>query len=382
MPTALYADYARIFHLVPFGMTALFASYVAAVVPTMMLCGSLSDAWGRRRTVLYGLCLSAAGSVMLATAAGPLQLFFGRLVQGSALGMSTGATTAALADGLSDRRAAALAAAGISIGSAAGPLLSGVIAELAPEPLSYPFLVHLLLLIPAGVWLLTLPRQSQRLPWRPRRPSVPKEIRRPFAMAGCTVLLTWSLLGFFLSLAPSMMYELTPADRTTFAAGIVTLMLGAATLAESQSARLSKRVAKTSGLAALASGISMLMAAVITRQPLIALIAAVVVGVGKGLAFAAALAEVTVIAPVEKRGEVLTTVYLIGYLALAVPVLCIGLLAGHIGLLPSVLWFGAPTTVGCLILLWLTLRRSPSVAANPRGAFSPGLGAPPDSAEV
>jgi hypothetical protein len=41
----------------------------------------------------------------------------------------------------------------------------------------------------------------------------------------------------------------------------------------------------------------------------------------------------------------------VAYLALSVPVLCVGALADHLGMRTSVLWFSVAAAVGCLVML-------------------------------
>jgi hypothetical protein len=370
MPTSLYTEYAQAYHLPPFATTALFAVYVAAIVPTMVLGGGLSDVWGRRSVVAAGLALSAIGSVVLATAVAPAQLFLGRVLQGTSLGLSTGSLTAALADRLPGRRAAVLASVGISMGSAAGPLLSGLVAAITDRPLVYPFLVHLALLVPAAALVHTLPGRSGGQRWRPRRPSIPAPVRPVFALACAVMLLAWALLGFFLALTSAVVHELDPAGGTFVAGGVVTLMLIGATCAQSVSGRLTVARAFLFGPAAMAGGTVLLTVSVLGRYLPGVVVAAAIVGVGHGMSSSAVLARVTAAAPVQRRGEVLTTIYLVGYLALAVPVLGVGALAGRIGLVLAVLWFGVPTAIGCLAVLPVAARRR---AVPSRPAAGPAL---------
>ena len=71
---------------------------------------------------------------------------------------------------------------GQSGGSAAGPLVAGVLAEWAPAPRQLCYLVAFAATLATAVAVLRVPeprRSTGR--WRPQRPSVPAPIRRPFA---------------------------------------------------------------------------------------------------------------------------------------------------------------------------------------------------------
>src|SRR5690348_12922331 len=97
LPSPLYAVYAHSFGFSPVVLTLVFATYPAVLVPSLLLAGSAADAWGYRRVLLPGLATALAGSLVFAYADGIGWLFLARALQGAAVGMSSGALTAALA---------------------------------------------------------------------------------------------------------------------------------------------------------------------------------------------------------------------------------------------------------------------------------------------
>ncbi|GAA0929566.1 MULTISPECIES: MFS transporter [Streptomyces violaceusniger group] len=370
LPTSLYGAYAREYALSPLALTALFAVYVAAVIPTMLVCGSLSDSWGRRRVAVCGLGLSALGSILFACAPGGEALYGARLLQGTAAGLITGAATAALADaahgaergplpsggpgpqpsprGRAVGSAAALASLGISIGSAGGPMLSGLIAAVLPAPLIVPYLTHLGLLLPAVLLRWPAPAQACGARWRPRRPAIPHVVRRAFALASLTIVFSWSLLGLFLSLAPSLAERLGRTTSTAMGGGVVALMLVTSALAQMHAGRLAPVRAKVLGLCTMAAGLALLAGAVGARSLPLLVVAAVAAGAGQGTGFTGALAGLTAVTPAPIRGEVFSAAYVVGYFSLSVPVLGVGALAEQVGLLSAVAWFASLATVGAL----------------------------------
>lgn len=127
--------------------------------------------------MLLGLCASLIGAFLFAVAPNVLCLFAGRAFMGVGVGLTAGASTAAMvefsADGLS-RRAASITAAAQAFGSAAALLLGGALTQYAPWPihLSFWVLFALIGLLFAATWFL--PRHvggqtSSR--WRPKAPS-------------------------------------------------------------------------------------------------------------------------------------------------------------------------------------------------------------------
>src|SRR5437868_14323429 len=143
LATPLYAVYAHRFHFSSLVLTAIFAAYAFVLVPALLVFGRLSDRFGRRPVMLAGLLMACGGLVLFAAAQGTAWLFAARALQGLAVGMISGPATAALVefDPLRDeQRPALLAGLAQAGGSAAGPLLAGVLAEWAPAPRQLSFL--------------------------------------------------------------------------------------------------------------------------------------------------------------------------------------------------------------------------------------------------
>jgi MFS family permease len=87
-------------------------------------------------------------------------------------------------------------------------------------------------------------------------------------------------------------------------------------------------------------------------------------GVGQGLAFLAAMTEINHIAPPDRRGEVLSSFYVVTYLGTGLPVIGVGFLATAIGLLSAVQWFAGVVAAGCVVAL--TLQTTGFITARQR----------------
>ena len=62
LPTPLYAVYRERFGFSGIVLTLVFATYMIVLVPTLLLCGQLSDRVGRKRVVAAGLLTAAVAS--------------------------------------------------------------------------------------------------------------------------------------------------------------------------------------------------------------------------------------------------------------------------------------------------------------------------------
>ncbi len=125
-----------------------FSAYVLALVATLILAGHWSDHIGRRAALVLAVLVGLAGGFVFATADGLLELCAGRALQGAAVALATGASSAALRELLPSRpewasRFTLLASAG---GVAAGPAIGGMLSVL-PGPTSTPYYLHSVVLL-------------------------------------------------------------------------------------------------------------------------------------------------------------------------------------------------------------------------------------------
>ncbi len=237
LATPLYHVYAARFRFSPAVLTAIFATYALVLVPALVLFGRLSDRFGRRPVVAAGLATACVGLALFAAAEDAAWLFAARAVQGLAVGMISGPATAALVelDPHGNRRRAALGAGLAQAGgSALGPLVAGVLAQWAPDPLRLCFLLTLGLTLVAGVFVLRLPerREGPREPWRPQWPRVPAELRAPFLRVALTAAAVWAALALYLSIVPSYAAALLTTSNLALLAAIATIALVASFAAQ------------------------------------------------------------------------------------------------------------------------------------------------------
>ncbi|HJU36109.1 MAG TPA: MFS transporter, partial [Gaiellaceae bacterium] len=242
LASPLYHVYAARFAFSPLVLTAIFSTYAIVLVPALVLFGRLSDRFGRRPVLASGLATGCVGLILFAFAEGDGWLFAARAVQGLAVAMVSGPATAALVelDPEGSRRRAALGAGlAQSLGSAAGPICAGVLAEFAPFPLRLPYLVGLVLTVASAVVVLRLPepRGGTHEPWRPQWPRVPAEIRGSFLRVALTGGVGWAALSLYLSIVPSYAVLLLHTHALALLAAVATTALLASSAAQSIAAR-------------------------------------------------------------------------------------------------------------------------------------------------
>jgi MFS family permease len=332
LATPLYRVYSERFHFSSLVLTAIFATYAVVLVPSLVLFGRLSDSLGRRLVILLGLAFAVGGLVLFAVAQSTAWLFGARAVQGLAVGMISGAATAALVELDPDgdrRRAALLAGLAQALGSAVGPLSAGLLAEWAPAPRRLCYLVLLGATVLAALLVLRLPAdETGREPWRIQWPSVPSEARGVFARVSLTAGLVWATLALFLSIVPSYAGEALNTENLAVLAAVAALALFASSGAQivARSFVPAGRGVQAIGLAVLAAGLAAAIAAGVSRSLALLVLGAAAAGVGHGFAFINAQQELNELAPGERRGEVTSAFIAAIYATVATAVIGTGAL--------------------------------------------------------
>jgi MFS family permease len=365
LPTPLYAVYRERFGFSSAVLTLVFATYMVALVPTLLLCGQLSDRLGRRRVIAAGLLTAAVGLALFAAAKDTAWLFVARAAQGVSVGMVTGAATAGLVElePYGDRRRAALYAVLVQAGgSSAGPLFAGALAQWAPAPRSLCYLVVLVLALVGAGAMLTIPEPAPAGGrWRVQRPSVPHEIRVAFWRVSLTATTVWMVAALYLSVVPSYASKLLDTRNLALLGAIAASLLATSCAAQILASRRDAAPgAQPLGLALVVAGLGALVLAFPLHSLAALFASAVLGGAGHGLAFLSAQADMNELAPIERRGEVTAAFISCIYIGVATSVIGVGVLSTTLSLRAAVTIFAVVVGATALIAIaWqLATRRA------------------------
>lgn len=359
LPSPLYSEYQKMFGFSSTVLTLIFAVYAFVLIPSLWFFGQLSDRIGRKNILVAGTLITVMGSVVFSMAEGTSWLFVARGLQGLAAGMLSGTATAALVElhPTNNRKFASLVATvATAVGTAIGPLLSGVLAQYSSASVTLPFITHIVLFIPALVALFMMPETVERVPlknWRLQLPTVPSHIRFLFMIGAMTAFITWSVSAFYTSLIPSYVSNLMGIHNLALTGGIVFLMLLISAFTQLFLNRLSFSQSMISGLLSLILGLSGIVIAVPIQSILLLLLSTVIIGLGWGLAYMGSVALVNEIAPPNQRGHVVSSFYVIVYLGVGFPIIGIGFGTELLGLYKSVLIYVSAAIVLAVIIIVL-----------------------------
>ncbi len=340
-PVGLYHSYAEKFDFSPAMLTFVASCSTIGIVAAVVFFGRLSDTIGRKPVLLPALVIGALCIGGMLVAQNVWTLIAARSISGLAIGLFTGAGTAALTElappGETRRAATHAATAGI-LGFASGPVVGGAFVQYGPWPLRLVYVVSLFLLIPAFVGVLTMPEtmtSRRRADFRPQRLSVPAGARREFGLASLVCLCAFAAASFFQSLGPTVAVQLLHVRNLAVAGAVASCFLGTSSLAQARFRALPIRRQTVSGLLILPAGLGLITLGLVGDSAALFILGAAVGGFGQGLAYVGGQSLIELATPPERRGEAFSTYLVVVYVTGSSCALSLGFAAKGFGLYSS-----------------------------------------------
>lgn len=361
--TPLLVMYREVGHFSAVTVDALLAAYVLGIVPALLLGGPLSDRYGRRPLLLPAAPVGLVGSLVLAVGAQSAALLaVGRVLCGVALGlvMAVGTTwvkelsdaaarESGVPDGGSGARRAGLA---LTLGFLIGAGVAAVLAQWAPWPTHTAYLLHAALAAVAGVWVLRVPETRRAAGADGARRGrlrddlrVPAVAHRRFLRVVVPVApWVFGCAGSAYAVLPGLVSDSAGSAPIAFS-GLMTVLglgcgVGIQVLGRLIDTRHSARASVVAmSIVVVGMGLGALASARLDLPT--ALVAAMVLGAGYGLALVAGLSEVQRIATPDDLAGLTAVYYSLTYVGFCVPVALAAL---------SVRWTYAQMFLGGLVI--------------------------------
>lgn len=311
------------------------AFYILGLVPGFLIGGPLADRNGRKRVMVAGIAMSALGSAVLAAgAASAIWLCAGRLVVGVSVAVAMVAGTSWIEElsqepydsgaGASGARRASLAlTAGFGIGAG----VSGALAQWAPAPTVLPYVVQVALLLAAVVPLAWAPETRRAVAGVAANAGAAPGTAVPGTIAvaapeslGATLrgladdlrIPRHARARFLRVIVPSapwafgalaIAYVVTPAlvgskvgaDRVAFATLLTVVALGTGALVQPLVARIAEATGGRQlvlGLGLTFIGVALCAVEAAILSPALAVVIAIVMGLGYGISIVSGLTEI------------------------------------------------------------------------------------------
>jgi len=375
VPSPIYPVYAAEWHLTPLMLTGVFAIYVAGLLASLLIAGRLSDHVGRKPVLVVGGLGVALSLGLFAAADGVVALIVDRIVQGVSVGLLIGALGAALIDNSLERHptmAGVLNGVIPPIALATGALSSGALVQWGPAPEQLVYLLFGALLVLLVLALSVVPEQVERRPGalRSLRPtiSVPRSSRRLFRGVAGSLVASWALGGMFLSLVPSALGAVFGITNHFAAGALIAVVTGVGALTGLAIQRMDTRRAVLLGLVALVLGPIITVSFVFAHSLPGMVVGSAVAGVGFGAGFQAPLRMLLATAAPTHRAGLLSTIYVVSYLAFGVPSVIGGLLEPSVGLVPVIAGYGGFIVLAAVVALVLQLSSKDAAEVEERAA--------------
>jgi MFS family permease len=328
-PAPLYALYAKEFGFAPITTTVVFAVYGAAALVSVLVTGAISDRFGRRPVLGVALGLILVGLVVFMTAGGVAALIVARVLHGLGVGTVIVVASAALLDlrphdGARTGKHSGIA---LNVGIMFAIFGTAVDAEYGASPLVTPYAVLAVLIGVGAVLVVLMPEThlvGRSTALQVARPRVPADIALDFRFAAIGVMASWSVLGVFLSLFPTIAGDAVGTDNLVYGGGVVALTSGAAAISQQAASWTTSRTAAIVGDLGTAVFLVASIAAVAWGNGWFLAAVSALLGFFFGLAFGSSLRHLGQVVPAAHRGEVMSAFYVLAYAALALPTVLAG----------------------------------------------------------
>ncbi|MFE0207953.1 MFS transporter [Streptomyces sp. NPDC058985] len=327
-------------------LTVVFAFYIVGLIGSLLVSGVVSDRLGRKPVLLPALGLALAACLVFATAGSVTALIVARLFTGIAVGAVVSAGMAAVTDVAGPERkriAALLASCAMVFGAGLGPLVAGVLSEVAPAPTVTVFVVEAALLATAvlAVLRMPVPRPEARAggTWV-RVPGVPRGNGRQLALGIAVFAPGITATSFVLSLGPSLLSGLLGTTSRIVAGAMAFVMFLAATGVQFAVRRLSRRTILTAGVVSTTLSMITLIVAVQSSTVTVLVLSALLAGAGQGMGQLGGLSLLNSSVPPRRLAEANAALNVGGYIPAGALPVSAGYLSDAVGLTDGATIFG------------------------------------------
>ncbi len=376
LPTPLYVIYEHTFGFSPVTLTLIYAVYVVYVVgnlAALLLLGRTSDIIGRRKVSLAAIAIAALSTFLFLLAHGTALLFWARIFNGVAVGLTAGTATAWITelDPNQDRaRAAVITTTSNFLGLAIGSLLAGVLAQYEPWPLRLTFAVYLALLAALTILIAQTRETVTRrkgglnvlLTWP--RLGMPSRLAAAFIAPALTVFCGMALAAFYAALIPSILAENLDEPNHAVAGLVVAEFAIVVAITIVLTRRLESRTAMLGGLALLPLGLALLVVAQAVGSVPVLLFGTVASGISSALGYRGSLQVVNEIAPSDRRAEMVSTYFVVGFAGNALSVIGVGVISSFVSPLAASIVFAVTIAVFAVVALIVARQSLSKQTAN------------------
>jgi MFS family permease len=377
-PSSLYGIYERQEHLSSLTVTIVYAVFAAGTVGSLLFAGHVSDWYGRRAVLLPALAVAVAAAVVFLIWRSLTGLLVARVLTGLSVGAAVATATAFITDldagtgGAPTPRATVVATIANIGGLAVGPLIAGLLARYAPDPLTIPFIVFLAALVAAVAAVAVTPEGRARVDpqpsYHPQRLTAPTAARREFVAAITGAFAAFAVFGLFAGLAGTFLAGPLQHPSPALTGLTIFLTFGAGVVVQTTTIHWPAQRLVRVGIGPVIVGLCIFVGSGWTSPPNLALflIGGVVVGAGGGAIFRGSLSVVISTSGPGDRAGALATFFTAGYAGVSLPVVGVGVALQYLSPRVTLLIFALPVGLGILAAARILVRASSGARQGPR----------------
>lgn len=357
LASPLYPIYQELWHLLPSHITYIFVAYMFGCLATLLFLGRTSNSFGFLRTLQIGIVFVILGLALSSVASNALWLGLGRFIIGIASGLISTSAMLGLITTIPDshkQNAPQLSSIITVIGFGLGPFIGGLIAQFSSQPLVTPYLpvIAAAILCFFGLFLVKF-RQFKVQPF-----SIAPHLEMPavqhqalFFIAGFTAFSAFGAFSLFASLSPSFVKNLIPWHGPLVSGSAIASILMVSAIVQFLAKNLPAGKSLNLGLITLVLSFILLGLCMSMQWSILFFISDILVGVGHGFGLMGAFGLIHQMTTTDNRAAVMSTYLFIGYLGTIIPIIAVGYLADHFGLMLGVLGFCLGVGLLCLALI-------------------------------
>lgn len=328
------------------GISAIaFSTYIAGLLPTLILLGGISDRIGRKLVILVSLTCAGVATVLMILSPTIYTLFVSRILQGISVGLITGTGTAYLST-LMPKNASQVAAyvsLTTSLGFSSGALFTNAALLYSHSLVPFSYWIVFLSITGCIGLVVRLAEQPTTQTALVRLPSFPAGT----LPAGLAIALAWSLAGIVGVILPA---QLAQSSLPNWSGPLLFTIVLAGVLFQPVVRRLEPRRSLQLGAMLLILGyLTFTWGAQLSALGWVLTGVAIAGTACYGFTYLGGLAEVVRLSG-SQPARVASGYFVCAYLGYGIPVILIGFLAEYIGIVNALMGFGAVLLVSNLLL--------------------------------
>lgn len=359
LASPLYPIYQTAWQLLPSHITYIFVAYMFGCLATLLFLGRVSNSLGFLKTLQIGLVIIVVGLIISACADNAVWLSVGRFAIGIASGLMTTSSLLGLIQTIPDRHktiAPQLGSVITAIGFGLGPFVGGLIAQFSQYPLITPYIPVIigaaLCLLGLICWVKAPKFEAQPFSIAPRLLGPGKQHKPLFTVVGLTAFSAFAAFSLFASLSPSFVAHIIPWNGPLVSGLAITCILVISAAVQYFFKTFPASKCLSYGLITLCLSLLTLALCMLFNLSSLFFLSDILLGIGHGLALIGGFALLHQMSDISNRAAVMSTYLFIGYLGTILPIMAVGFLADHFGLITGVLSFCIVIGLLCAVL-WL-----------------------------